>query len=78
MTCPICRTGDLTPSTTTVTLERGDSTVVFKHVPADVCETCGEAFLSEQTTTELIEETRTAASRGIQVEVRDVAERAAS
>ena len=28
-----------------MTLERDTTTVVFKNVPAEVCENCGEAFL---------------------------------
>lgn len=33
-----------------MTLERGGSVIVIKDVPAEVCENCGEYYLSEATT----------------------------
>ena len=42
MKCVICKNGEVTPGTTTVTLERGQTTLVVKGVPARVCMTCGE------------------------------------
>ena len=47
MKCVICRTGALTPGRTTVTLSRGESTVVIKGVPADLCDNCAEYYLVE-------------------------------
>lgn len=46
MNCTICRTGETSPGTVTVTLQRGESTLVIKNVPADVCANCGEYYLS--------------------------------
>lgn len=46
MNCTICRTGETAPGIVTVTLQRGDFTVVIKNVPADVCSNCGEYYLS--------------------------------
>ena len=42
------------PGTTTMTLERNETTVVFKHVPAEVCEVCGEAYIDAATTKRLL------------------------
>lgn len=42
MKCVICKTGETRSGTTTVTLSRGETTVVIKNVPAEVCDTCGE------------------------------------
>lgn len=42
-----CPTGTYQKDTTTMTLERGDATLVVKHVPAYVCPHCGDAVLSE-------------------------------
>ena len=36
MTCPTCQTGHTTAGTATNTLERGDTLVVVRHVPADL------------------------------------------
>jgi YgiT-type zinc finger domain-containing protein len=47
MACTYCPTGTYQKSTTTMTLERGDATLVVKHVPAYVCSHCGDAMLSE-------------------------------
>ena len=41
MKCPICRHGETRPCTATVPLERGGMTIVFREVPALVCENCG-------------------------------------
>jgi YgiT-type zinc finger domain-containing protein len=47
MYCMYCPTGTYQKSTTTMTLERGDATLVVKHVPAYVCSHCGDALLAE-------------------------------
>ena len=77
MSCPICKTGKLVESRTTITLEKDATTVVFKHVPADVCDTCGEAFVDENVTARLLKDARQAANRGIEVEIQDINRRAA-
>lgn len=70
MKCVICKHGETRPSTVTVTLERDNTTIVFKNVPAMVCENCGEAYLDEATTTELLHAAEAAVNSGVQVEVR--------
>ncbi len=47
MTCAICKHGELFSGKATVTLSRGESTIIVKAVPADVCENCGEYYLAE-------------------------------
>lgn len=37
MKCLICKHGETQVGTTTITLERANVTVVFKHVPAELC-----------------------------------------
>ena len=53
MTCVICKTGELGPGDTTVSLGRGGTTVVTENVPAEVCDNCGEAYLSAEITEQL-------------------------
>ena len=48
MQCPICPTGRLEEGTTTLTLERDGTTIVMKAVPANVCDTCGEATVEDE------------------------------
>jgi YgiT-type zinc finger domain-containing protein len=45
MQCMYCPTGTYEDDTTTMTLERADTTLVVKHVPAYVCPYCGDAIL---------------------------------
>lgn len=47
MICPICRCGHTRPGFASVTLERDSTTLLFKDVPAQVCDNCGEEFIVE-------------------------------
>jgi YgiT-type zinc finger domain-containing protein len=55
MMCDFCKTGILHEGTTTVTLERNNTIIVFKGVPAFVCNQCGEAYTSEEVTENLLD-----------------------
>ncbi|HET7767961.1 MAG TPA: type II toxin-antitoxin system MqsA family antitoxin [Chloroflexota bacterium] len=70
MKCTICRSGETAPGTATVTLERGTATVVFKAVPALVCQNCGEEYLDDRTTASLLLAAEAALAQGVQVDVR--------
>ncbi len=70
MKCVICKQGETQPGTTTMTLERNSTTVVFKNVPAEVCRVCGEAYLDAATTRHLLGIVEEAARVGVQVGVR--------
>ena len=73
MKCVICKHGEVTPGTTTITLERGMTMLVVKGVPARVCQTCGEEYVDEATTRSLLEAAEAAERTGVQVEVRQFA-----
>lgn len=73
MKCVICKQGETQKGTTTMTLEREATTIVFKHVPADVCQTCGEAYLDADITRRLLHVVDEAAKVGVQVDVRSYA-----
>lgn len=70
MKCVICKHGDVKDSTTTVTLERGKTTLVIKDVPARVCANCGEAYFEPDGTDALLDMLNVAVEAGVQVEVR--------
>lgn len=53
MTCLICKHGKTEPGHVTVPLQRGRTLVIFKAVPAQVCDNCGEHYLDEPTTQNL-------------------------
>ncbi len=71
MRCSICKHGETEQGTTTVTLERGSLTLVVKGVPAQVCDNCGEAYVDEATTRQLLETAETEVKAGAQVEIRE-------
>jgi len=48
MKCVICKQGQTHTGVTTVMLARGEATIVIKKVPADICENCGEYYLSDK------------------------------
>jgi YgiT-type zinc finger domain-containing protein len=73
MKCVICRQGETASGRVTVTLERGSTTLVFKHVPAQVCTNCGEAYVDETVTAQLLEAAEAALQAGVQVEIRTFA-----
>jgi YgiT-type zinc finger domain-containing protein len=55
---------------TTVTLQRGDMTVVVRDVPAQVCPECGEAWVDEAVAAELLALAEDAVQRGVEIGVR--------
>jgi len=69
MKCPICRHGETRPGTVTVTLQRGEATIVIKSVPADVCDNCAEYYLSEEVTRRVLELGEEAVRKGVEVEI---------
>ena len=71
MKCVICEQGETRPGKATVTLERGGTTVVIRGVPARVCGDCGEEYVDERTTAELLQTADAAAQVGVQVDIRD-------
>ena len=70
MKCLICKQADTQPGVTTVTLERGGLTLVVKSVPARVCPNCGEAYVDEDATTQLLKTAEQMDRSGTLVDVR--------
>lgn len=70
MTCLICKKGNTIAGLTTITLERGQTTIVFKGVPAEICATCGEVYVNGDASRNMLEAAEAAASAGVQIEVR--------
>lgn len=69
MKCVICKQGDTGAGTATVTLARGESTIIFKEVPAEVCENCGEYYLSDSVTEKLLSRADEAVKNGPEVQI---------
>jgi len=69
MKCVICKQGEVAPGTATVTLRRGECILVFKDVPAEVCDNCAEYYLSEAITENLHRRAEAAIQSGAELEV---------
>ena len=69
MKCVICKNGETNKGLTTVTLERDGSVIVFKDVPAQICENCGEYYLDETTSKQLFSDAEKAVNQGTEIEV---------
>ena len=66
----MCPAGTLQEGTTTLTMERGEATIVFKGVPADVCDACGEAFVEEEVSKDVYRQAKAAIEAGARFDVR--------
>ena len=73
MKCAICRHGQTTDGFSTVVLERGKTTLVYKKVPAQICENCGEEFISSSVNKVLLDQAEREFNRGIEIELLDFA-----
>ena len=69
MKCVICREGQTAPGQATVTLQRNESTIIFKNVPAQVCANCGEYYLSESVADQLLTRAEVAVQSGAELEI---------
>jgi YgiT-type zinc finger domain-containing protein len=69
MECVICKNGTTAPGLVNVTLQRDDSTLIFKSVPADVCNNCGEYYLNEEITNQLLLKAEDAVKKGAEIEI---------
>jgi YgiT-type zinc finger domain-containing protein len=69
MKCVICKMGETSPGTTSVTLQRGATTVVIKDVPAEICDNCGEYYLSEEISERVLTLAETAVKNNAEIEI---------
>ena len=69
MKCAICKNGTTKEGHITVTLERDETTLVFRDVPAQICDNCGEEYVSEETNKKLLCLAQDASNRGVSLEL---------
>ncbi len=69
MKCTICEIGNMKDGRVTVTLERDESIIIVKKVPALVCENCGEYVLNEAVAKKLMDRAEQAVSNNAEVEI---------
>ncbi len=69
MECVICKNGTTKQGFVTFTLERDNVIVVFKNVPALVCENCGDFYLTSETTDLLLQKANQTVEKGVEFEI---------
>lgn len=69
MTCVICKTGLLEKGKVIVTLNKDGSVIIFKNVPADVCGNCGEYYLNEDVTEDILNRANEAVKNKPEIEI---------
>ena len=69
MTCLICKSGSTASGKTTVMLQRNECTIIFKNVPADICDNCGEYYLKEEVAGQILQRAEEAIKKGTEVEI---------
>ena len=69
MRCILCKQGNTKSGMVTVTLQRGDTTVIIKGVPAQVCENCGEYYLNDEITERVLSMAGEAVKKNVEVEI---------
>lgn len=74
MTCVICKHGTTAPGTATMTFDERDTVIVIRHVPAEVCGNCSEAYFDQMTTKRLLSLAEEASKAGGKIEIREYVE----
>lgn len=69
MKCAICRNGNTVDGRVTIVLDKEQTILVFKDVPAQICDNCGEEYLSAKTNKEVLKLANDAIKRGISLEL---------
>ncbi|MBK1631675.1 hypothetical protein CKO31_13150 [Thiohalocapsa halophila] len=69
MNCITCKNGRMFPGQVTVSLTRGETLVVIKQVPAQVCDNCGEYTLDADIAQRVYSQADTAAAHNAEVEI---------
>jgi len=66
MECIICKHGSTKQGFVTFTLERENVIIVFKNVPALVCDNCGDFYLTTDTSKMLLEKANQTMKKGVE------------
>ncbi len=69
MKCSICKTGDTYKGKTTCTIEKVGSLLVFRDVEAEICDNCGEAYYTLETTNKIQLLATEAVKKGAEIEI---------
>lgn len=73
MICLVCRKAQLIDGLTSINFERDEFKAVINLVPAQVCPACGEAYLAEDVTEEVLSQAEKLSHEGMMEIVQDYA-----
>lgn len=73
MECTICKNGETSAGSVTFTLEKDGVIIVFKNVPALVCQNCGDFYLTTEITQMLLERANATIEKGVEFEIVNIA-----
>jgi YgiT-type zinc finger domain-containing protein len=71
MKCVVCKLGETRAGYTTVTLEHAGAALVVRKTPAQVCDNCGEAYVTAEVTRKLLQSASEALRDGVEVDIRE-------
>jgi YgiT-type zinc finger domain-containing protein len=69
MNCQLCKEGTTEAGHVTVTLERGNSLIIIKEVPAHVCTNCGHYYLDADIARQVLQKGEEAVQKGAELEI---------
>jgi len=69
MKCAICRNGVTENGFVSVLLEKEDATFVFKNVPAQICSSCGEEYVSSEINRAILNRALRELGKGVALEM---------
>jgi YgiT-type zinc finger domain-containing protein len=72
MQCVICKTGNTKKDKTTYSIVKNGKVIVVKDVEAEICNNCGEAYFSVETSQYLTQKVNEAINASKEVEVMGV------
>jgi len=64
MICLICRQADVIYGLTSITFERDEMRLVINKVPANICPSCGEAYVDEDVAMQLLQDAEEMSAAG--------------
>ena len=70
MNCVVCKVGSIVKEQrATLKFENNGRILLIKNVKADVCDTCGEAYLDKETTAKVMNKARMSLQNDVELEI---------
>jgi YgiT-type zinc finger domain-containing protein len=67
----MCKSGETKPGKSDVKVTIGDTVIVFREVPSEICRDCSEEYITEENTRTILENTKISSEEGITIKVFD-------